>query len=189
MQLPVLHKAKLLASLALIAFGFTFGPCNAAEPGGNSVEAALKAAYLFKFGAFVRWPASAFDSPSAAVNLCVSGRDPFGDMLDKAVNGQRIDGRPIVVRRLKTVPPDSGCQILYVGGSDDREVAAALDAVRGSAVLTVTDDGRGGTAGILQFVIKDNRVRFAIDDQKAAEHGLELSSRLLQLAVSVKPRA
>ncbi|MGE0665103.1 MAG: YfiR family protein [Sphingomonadales bacterium] len=155
----------------------------------NAVELSVKAAYLYKFGAFVRWPAATFETPSSAVNVCIAGPDPFGAMLDKAVDGQRIGDRPIVVRRLDTVAPDSGCHILYVGGLDDRGTAATLEAVRGAAVLTVTDDGSGAAAGVLRFVIRDNRVRFVIDDQKASEHGLELSSRLLQLAVSVKPRA
>ncbi|MEN3974906.1 YfiR family protein [Emcibacter sp. SYSU 3D8] len=186
-----IRRLSWFCARAVLALGVMLagGPGAASAAADNPVEAAVKAAYLYKFGAFVRWPDSAFESPSAAVNVCIAGTDPFGDKLDKAVSGQRIGDRPIVVRRLKTVDPGSGCQILYVGGPDDKEVAAALSAVRGAAVLTVTDDGRGGAAGILQFVIKDNRVRFSIDDQKAAEHGLELSSRLLQLAVSVKPRA
>jgi hypothetical protein len=176
-------RAALAAAIVLA--GGVGGASGATD---NTVELAVKAAYLYKFGAFVRWPASAFPSSSAAVTLCVAGEDPFGDKLDKAVDGQRIGDRPIVIRRLKTAPPDAGCQILYAPGTNDREVAAALEAVRGAAVLTVTDDGRGAPMGILQFVIKDNKVRFTIDDQKAAEHGLELSSRLLQLAIAVKPR-
>jgi hypothetical protein len=37
-------------------------------------------------------------------------------------------------------------------------------------------------------VIHDNRVRFEIDDAAAARNGLTISSKLLGLALSVKPR-
>lgn len=152
-------------------------------------EYALKAAFLSKFGLYVEWPDPAFSSPASPVNLCVAGEDPFGEFLDKAVAGERINGRNIVIRRLKTVGRDSGCHILYIGGSDVQRVGQIIKSVRGSSVLTVSDV-RGSTAGagIIGFVIKDNRVRFDIDDEAAAQNGLVLSSKLLSLALNVKRR-
>jgi hypothetical protein len=56
-------------------------------------------------------------------------------------------------------------------------------------VLTVTDSARDEPArGIINFLIQNNRVRFEIDNGAAAESGLTISSKLLSLAVSVKPR-
>jgi hypothetical protein len=55
-------------------------------------------------------------------------------------------------------------------------------------VLTVTDSGAGGGAGIIDFVVRDNRVRFDINDEAAAQNGLVISSKLLNLALNVKPR-
>ena len=171
--------------------------CDACSPGASAayatddtLESSIKAAYLYKLGAFVEWPQSAFQSPTSAVNLCLTGDDPFDGTLDKAVDGQRIGEHPIVVRRLKAVARDSGCQILYVGGSNQQALAQALEhAVRGTAVLTVTDTPQvDDTTGIIQFVIKDNRVRFDIDEQAASANGLTISSKLLSLAVSVRPR-
>jgi hypothetical protein len=52
-------------------------------------------------------------------------------------------------------------------------------------VLTVSDV-RG--LGIINFVVKDNRVRFDVDDEAAAQSGLTISSKLLGFALNVKPR-
>jgi hypothetical protein len=156
---------------------------------GTSLEAKVKAAYLSKFGNYVEWPDKAFPSPASPFILCVAGEDRFGEALDQAADGQRVGQRPVVVRRLRTVAKDSGCQILYVDGADAQTATQALDAVRGAAVLTVTDVMSATTAGaIIRFVIKDNRVRFDIDDQAAAQGGLTISSKLLSLAFSVKSR-
>ena len=62
-----------------------------------------------------------------------------------------------------------------------------LEALRGSPVLTVGDAKESG-GGIVTFVVKDNRVRFTVDDEAAAQNGLVISSKLLSLALNVKPR-
>jgi hypothetical protein len=159
---------------------------SAAEDG--SLEFKVKAALLSKFGLFVDWPGTAFSAPNSPLNVCVAGEDPFGILLDNTVGGQRIGERVIAVRRLKTVARDSGCHILYIGGSDSQRNAQTIEAVRGGSVLTVTDSGAGGGIGIIDFVVKDNRVRFDINDEAAAQNGLVISSKLLNLALNVKPR-
>jgi len=153
------------------------------------LEYQVKAAYLSKFGIFIDWPKSAFDSPQSPVVLCVAGADPFGDALDKIAQGQRIGTRAITVKRLKAVARDSGCDILYAGGSDEQSVDQALDTVNGAGVLTVTDSVPDShAAGIVEFVVQDNRVRFNIDEAAAAKNGLTISSHLLSLALNVRPR-
>jgi len=155
------HALRLVALWMVFAFSVSTAAEN--EP----LEYAVKAAYLSKFGLYVEWPRAAFSSPSA-LNLCIAGEDPFGATLDKAVADQRIGNRAIVVRRLKTVARDSGCHILYVGGSDKRQIRQVIDAVQGTAVLIVSDGASPAPAGsIINFVVKDNRVRFDIDDEAA----------------------
>jgi hypothetical protein len=154
-----------------------------------SVEYSVKAAYLAKLGIFVQWPKAAFETPQSPVVLCVVGVDPFGDVLDKSVEGQHVGERPLVIRRLKTVNRDSGCTILFAGGSEEQSVDQALETVNGTGVLTVTDSAHDGrVAAIVDFVIQDGRVRFMIDDHAAAQNGIVVSSHLLGLALSVKPR-
>jgi protein-L-isoaspartate O-methyltransferase len=155
-----------------------------------SLEYAVKATFLYKFAAFVDWPADAFASPTSPINLCVALYDPFGSLLDQAAAGQRVGERPIVVRRLTTIDPRSGCHILYIGaGAGVEAVAEALAVVHGTPVLTVTDSERDPRAtGVINFLIENNRVRFEIDDGAAAANGLTISSKLLSLAVFVKPR-
>lgn len=177
-----------LAALAFICIVLIPGAIATAH--AEVEEYALKAASLSKFGRYVEWPDSAFSSPTGSFNLCVAGEDPFGEFLDKAVAGERINGHGIVIRRLKTVGRDSGCHILYIGGSDAQRGVQIIEAVRGSSVLTVSDTrGHGSSAGIINFVIKDNRVRFEIDDEAAAQNELVISSKLLSLALNVKRRA
>jgi hypothetical protein len=111
-------------------------------------------------------------------------------MLDQAVSGQQIKDRPVLIRRMPIFNPEAGCLLVYATGSAVQPVPTILAALRGRAVLSVTDNERDGqTRGILNFVIADNRVRFEIDDAAAAESGLVISSKLLSLAIRVRPRS
>ena len=180
------RAGALVAVLCLAAPLFFMGGVAAAR--SQSLEYPVKAAYLPKFAPFVDWPQRAFAAPDSALVICVLGPDPFGAVLDKAAAGQKIGDHPVVVRRIGAASRD--CHVLYLGQHSGQQVKEALQLVRGAPVLTVTDGARQTSAhGVVHFTIKDNRVRFAIDDQAAAENGLTISSKLMNLALSVKRRS
>ena len=168
---------RLRAGLALLA-----GLSGTAGAAPIPLEYAVKASYLYKFAPFVQWPPAAFETPASPLAICIAGQDPFGPALGEAVRGQHVNGHPIVVRRIESVRPGIGCQILFVGGGDTAEV---LNAVAREPVLTVTDHNRSGAGGMIQFVMVAGRVRFMVDQAAAQDSGIAISSKLLGLAVSV----
>ena len=169
--------ATVLACLAsLLAVTPAASPCAAQ----TALETAIKATYLYKFAPFVGWPA-AQDGP---FYICIVGDDPFGTVLDQAVASQSYGSRPFQVVRMATIAHDSTCDIAYLAGSSTQDVAGALGSLRGAPVLTVTD--AGAPAGIVQFAMQDGRVRFMIDDDQAEASGLNISSKMLSLALAVK---
>lgn len=155
---------------------FSAVAAHAAEP----LEYAVKAAYLSKFAIYIDWPPASFAAPGSPIVLCVVGEDPFGSLLDEAAAGQAVQGRSLAVKRLKTINRESGCHIAYFASEPK------MESLKGVPVLVVTD-GQDGP-GIINFVLRDNRVRFTVDDESAAQHGLGISSKLLNVALAVKPR-
>lgn len=154
----------------------------------QSLEYPVKANYLVKFAAYVEWPPRAFASPASPVNVCVVGADPFGSVIDRAAAQGGPSGRPVSVRRLDRIDGRAGCHVAYLGVSPLQTRAQAMAALNGQPVLTVTDTDRRGPRGMIHFAISGNRVRFHIDDRAAQQRGLSISSRLLALALSVRPR-
>jgi hypothetical protein len=176
------RRAAVGAALLLA----TVGGARAQE---ETLEYSVKATYLYKFIPFVEWPPAAFSSVFSPIVICIVGADPFGALLERAVAGQQFGDRLVAIRRLGAVGPGSGCHILYAAGSPAQSAAEALEAVRGEPVLTVTDGSSTAEGkGVVHFVVLDNRVRFEIDDQAAAEQGLRISSKLLSLASAVRRR-
>lgn len=173
-----------MSRFAAVLLGAALAPLAVATAAG-SPEARVKATYLYKFVPFVEWPATAFASPAQPVVLCLLGGDPFGAVLDQAVHGQKIGPRPIVVRRLARPEKTAGCHILYLSNAHGAAAAGALQSTHGAPVLTVTD-GADSVGGVVNFVLRDNRVRFMIDTQAAAANGLTISSKLLSLALDAR---
>lgn len=175
-RMPFGRRAALLALLAPLALAT---PAPAATP-----EAEVKAAYLYKLAAFVRWPEDT--AVGGTFRLCVVGRSDVGAVLSKLVRGQQLHGRPVSVEQLTTAQAARArdCQVLFLGRGAE-SAHALFAATRGLPVLTVGDRNNGTRGGVVDFLLRDGRVRLAIDRGAADERHLELSSKLLDVAVAV----
>jgi hypothetical protein len=147
-------------------------------------EYAVKAAYLYNFGKFAKWP-----SETPSFNICLLGKDPFGSSLDRTVAGESIDGKPIAVRRLNDLGAVRDCEILFVSSSERGRMAWVLAQVQNLPILTVSDApeflDRGG---MIQFELQNDRVRFSINLRAARDAKLNISSELLNVATRVEGR-
>jgi hypothetical protein len=174
------HGAALAAALCLLA------PAGALAQ--ETLESPIKATFLYRFADFVGWPPGVTGGPGDPLNICIVGRDVFGEVIDQAVAGQSAAGRALAVYRLAYLDVDSACHIAYIAGSEEQSVDAALAVAQDAPLLTVTDEANGETRGMVHFELVDDRVRFHIDEAEASARGLTVNSRLLNIAVSVKRR-
>lgn len=172
-------RASVLAAALLLAAGLLGARPAAAAPTAQQVEAV----FLFYFSQFVDWPAGAFADPHSPIVICVLGSDPFDGTLDQAVAGERVNGRPIAVRRPQSVDGAAGCHILYISSSEAPQLPQILSTVKGHNVLTVSDlDRFAESGGIVRFVLVNEHVQLRINAQAARSAGLVLSSKLLRAA-------
>ena len=169
-------------TLALLVATLAFAPAAHAQPS----DTAVKAAFLPRFTRYVTWPATAVPKTDAPFALCVVGEDRFGRVLDQAAQTQTVDGRKIIIRRLKDAAGVTGCHVAFVQGSRAHSVDEMLAAIGRQPILTVTDAANAPKRGIIHFVLIGGRVRFIIDQGAAQRRGLDISSRLLALAVGVQ---
>jgi hypothetical protein len=149
-------------------------------------EYQVQAVYLYNFGKFISMPAEIAATKGSDFEICVIGQDPFRQVLDEAVSGETLAGRPVVARHISE-PEESGrCRILYVSVSEEGRLGRLLAGVA-PGVLTVSniaDFSRRG--GMVEFVLAGNKVRFSVNLTPATEAGLTVSSDLLRVALTVR---
>jgi YfiR/HmsC-like len=150
-------------------------------------ENQVKALFLLNFAKYVEWPAEAFADEKSAIIIGAVSSEAFEENLKKAVEGRTINGRPVVACQIVDEKDLSKCQILFIAGSDRKHTTALLGKVKALPILTVGEaDQFLEEGGIINFVKKEGKVRLEIDLNAARAARLQLSSKLLSVADSVK---
>lgn len=176
---------RVVSGLLLLAVGWFVLPVRArAEPVALS-EYAVKAALLFNIAKYADWPPEAFLQPGDPIVIGVLGDDPFGEVLDRVVRGRVVNGHPLVIRRASGIAELKGAHLVFVGPG---ESYAAQDCVvlEDFHVLTVSDTRQTALFTALNFAVEGDKVVFTVDLTRAARAGVTISSKLLNLAKTVK---
>jgi len=152
------------------------------------LENKIKAAYLYNFTKFIRWPNI---STEQSFNICTLGKDGVSELLSP-LEGRKAQDKPIHIYYFQSAEQiDVSCQILYI--TEDNQTAflaqqpGVLVIKSINQALTVSSQPfftRQG--GMIGFVIIDQRVRLQVNLDVLKEHGLEISAKLLEVAEVIR---
>src|SRR6266550_7928952 len=92
--------------------------CSAAA----APEYRVKAAFIYKFATYIRWPATAGVEATAPFVIGVIGTDPFGSSLTEVVRDQTVQGRVIRIRALSRADEALDCSLLFVSSSEQENL-------------------------------------------------------------------
>ena len=169
----------LLIAAAAAALALSAPPAVTQSQG----ELTLKAAFLYNFTKFIDWPDSAFTGTSAPFTVCVFADDRFRREVQSTLNGEKVRGRSIEMAPMNTEDLKH-CHLVYFSGAEADRHSKQLPELRKSPVLTV---GEGLTfldqGGQIAFVLESDRVRFSVSRRAVAAAGLNVSSKLLRVAL------
>lgn len=145
----------------------------------------VKAAFLRNFTHYVVWPEKVFSDSHSPWRICVLGRDPFGEILDKTLKGRLEQGRPFSIHRASTLDRLPKCQIIYITYYDSAKRLDALSALKGQAVLTVGEaDEFLWEGGMIQLQEKE-RLKLSINLDQTQSSGLVIPTKLLEVSHQV----
>ena len=177
------YRRKVLELIAATA-AFLVTACTPGTCAGEDLsrEYLVKAGFLYNFARFVEWPSEAFTDDQSPISLCVLGKDPFGGAL-KSIEGKTIKGRKLVINRFERIEDLPKCHILFISRSEKEDLDKIFANLKGWNVLTVADmEEFGQRGGIINFIIREHKVRFEITLDASDRAGLTISSKLLKLA-------
>lgn len=172
--------------LLLFILSFTAPDLGHAQ---DSKEYQLKAAFLFNFAQFVKWPPDSFTNPDAPFCIGILGDDPFGSALEETVQGEAINNHRLTVVRSQNIEDLKNCQMIFVSRSEEGRVDEILSQLDSKPILTVSEvESFAQNGGDIDFYLSDGKVRFEINPQSALRCGLKISSQLLNLGRVVQSR-
>jgi hypothetical protein len=174
------RPARLRAALALVAALACAAVPAGAEP---RLEYRLQAAYVSKFLRFVEWPEGA--KPASVYRVGAVGSAEFLEAMG-ALDGYEVGKAKIALTRVEGVASLEGLHALVIGPAEPSALEL-LHAARERPILTISDAADWNDhGGIVQFVVVDAAMRFHVNIAAAERVELDISSRLLRLAVEVK---
>ena len=148
-------------------------------------EYRIKAAFLYNFVKFVEWPSEAFEDNDETLILGIFGDDLFGAALH-SLSGKTVKERRLTIKRFDSLLDLDPCHILFMASAAPEQLEKALESLEGSNVLTVGEmRSFAQMGGIINFVVRNNKIRFEINLGAGKRAGLMISSQLLKLADSV----
>ncbi|WP_372682468.1 YfiR family protein [Desulfosarcina sp.] len=183
------HKAACILGLVAGFLLLCQGSLLAGSASAASVEYRVKAAFLYNFTKFIEWPAHGGEK-GRPFTIGILGEDPFGSEME-ALAGKAVGDESLKVQRFPAWNDRAQkCDILFISGSEEKNLPEILRRLDGSPVLTVGDAATYARRGvIINFFMEDNKVRFEINLKQAKRAGLKISSRLLKLAVILEDSA
>jgi hypothetical protein len=146
-------------------------------------ESQVKAQFLLNFVKYVDWPSGG----STSVIIGILGHDNLTDDLQSAAEGKSINGREIVIKHLSADDALNGCAILFISSSENSRLDEILSKTSVLPILTVGENESFlQKGGIINFMLKDGKIRLAINLKVAQQVKLQISSKLLNVADVVK---
>jgi hypothetical protein len=187
MSVGLIYRIRAVAGrwrFLLLAIAWIACPAPPGDAQSASVDE-VKAAFLFTFSKFVEWPAGVV-ATHPEFTIGVIDQEDIARALDNLGPRKSMDGRPLAVKRLSMKERALGVDILFIGKNDQASVAAILQGIQGTGVLTVSDFERFcQLGGAIQFQLDHDRMRFDINITATDHAGLSINSKLLSLARTI----
>jgi hypothetical protein len=182
-------RRRWLAGLVCVV-AIAAGAARADTPAngrGDQILRQIEAAYLYKFASYVEWPPEAFAGPDSNFTIGLAGSDALADELEASLAGRTVNGRKVVVRRLRRGDPAADVQMLVVGDLDARWARELNAAIKDRPVLTIAEPGAGGGFGsMISFAVVDDRLRFEVALRPIRPSRLKVSALMLSAAYKVE---
>ena len=177
----------LQRAAALLGLMIFLGGSQALHAQTTMSEYQVKALFLLNFIKYVNWPAGALPGESDPIVIGVLGQDNFNDSLTNAIEGKSINGRSIIIKHVTEDDDLSGCAVLFISSSETSRLGGILGKTGTLPILTVGEnESFFQDGGIINFTLRDGKIHLEINLKAAQKVNLEISSKLLSVADTVK---
>src|SRR4051812_31382573 len=168
------HRLLLVFAFAALLTG---GRAHA-----QSGEYQSKAARIARIAQVTSWPASKL-GPSTPLVIGVFGDDTITTYLQEAVQGRRLKGHDVVVKRCNAVQEVVSCHVLFISRGEQDRLREILRKASGDPILTIGEtEAFMAKGGIVFLTMIGGSAQFTFDISNLKHSHLEIDPETLALA-------
>lgn len=151
--------------------------------GGIAQNYKMHTVFIFSFTRYIQWP----DNYNAGdFEILVMGDSPIVDELKSMAQAKKVGDRAIKVTRINAPSEIRKCNILFIPASKSGQITEVMGKVTSQSILVVTEEpGLGAKGSNVNFIIKDGKLAFELNQGAASKQGLKISNELSRLAILI----
>jgi len=178
------HQQSNMKSLkkvvwALFFVGVSCAAAGQAQPPGYQ----LHSVFMYSFTRYVQWPE---DRNTGDFRILVVGESPIVAELQKVAEQKKVGTRAIRVEEAEQISGNETAHIIFIAAGKSALLPDVLTKLNAKGVLIVTErDGLGARGSAVNFVMKDGKLAFELNQATLAKQGLKASTELIRLAILI----
>lgn len=145
----------------------------------NEDQRLFKAAFIYNFAKFTRWPKTPANDKNIEIKLCTLGEDQLVRDLTR-LKGKVIKNKSLAV---KPFTDPNECDMLYIASSENKTYISTLNSISRKPILTISEINNFAlSGGMIELNHNKGQTRITANLNATNKSQLELSSRLLMLS-------
>jgi hypothetical protein len=139
--------------------------------------------FIFSFTRYIQWP-EAYNGGD--FEILILGDSPIVDELRAMAQVKKVGDRVIKITKINTPSEIRKCNILFIPLTKSGQIAEILGKVTSQSILVVTEEpGLGAKGSNVNFITKDGKLAFELNQNAAVKQGLKVSNELSRLAILI----
>ena len=141
--------------------------------------------FIYNFTKYIKWPDS-YNGDNFVIG--VIGSSDIHAALNSMANSKKktAAGKNIVVKKFNSLGEIDDCNILFVSQDVAGDLGQIDSNTAAKPVLIITDSPGLATQGsVINFIEKDGKIKFELNEAKASSRGLVVSGSLTSLAIII----
>jgi len=141
----------------------------------------VEAMFIYNFLRHVNWPEG---SGNENFVIGVYGNSDTYNQLVQFTANRKVGTKSIMIRRISSVAEAITCQLIFVPAANMSSIATIKSQVGNRACLIVGEQEGSNTYGsTIEFILKDNTLKFRINQDRAKQQNLLVSRALIDMSI------
>jgi len=143
----------------------------------------MHSVFIYSFTRYVQWP-DAYNQGD--FEIMVLGESPIVAELKALASAKKVGDRNIKVTKIQSPAQIKKCNMLFVPADKAAQITEILDKVNSQPILIVTEEqGLGLKGSDINFINKDGKLAFELNQAAVTRQGLKVSNELTRLAILI----
>jgi len=159
-------------------------PLSVFSQGQNQIPK-YKSVFTLSFMRYIGWPE---ETKQGDFVIGVIKDKQVSDWLRNLSKGKKFGFQNVVVKDFKSPNDITDCQVLYISQyvNLSKYASTIVDKIGGKNTLIVSEkNGATKYGSMINFVIRDDKLKFEIHKANASKFGLQISSKLEGMASAI----